>query len=198
VGSVTPVIANSEAVDLHRLGELVRRYSPLVARRLRRLGVPEHSVDDAGQRVFWIASRKLQRIEAGVEGAFLLTTALRVASDVRRVEARRLRREVALDDETETSARLDEMLDLKRTRALLHRVLSDMPAELATVFIMSEAEGLTATEISHATRAPVGTVASRLRRARAFVQQRVRSLRHGPSGALNRQRSPAQTFQPLK
>lgn len=170
---MTPVLARSEL----RLRDLVKRYAPLVARRLRRLGVPSSALDDAAQRVFWVASRKLERIESGVEGAFLLTTATRVASDVRRVEARRTRREVALDEETEAVTRLDELLDLKRAHTMLERLLTQMPAELAAVFVMSEAEGLSATEVSRIVGVPVGTVASRLRRARCFVQQRVRRAR---------------------
>lgn len=159
-----------------RLCALIRRYTAAVSRRLRRLGVPQACVDDAAQRVFWVASRKLDRIEAAGEGAFLLGTAARIAADVRRVEARRSRREVALEGDTESATRVDEMLDLKRTRALLDSVLSGMPAELSEVLVLSEGEGLTAPEISQLSGIPVGTVASRLRRARGLMQRRTRQL----------------------
>jgi RNA polymerase sigma-70 factor (ECF subfamily) len=161
---------------------LIRRYTAVVSRRLRRLGVPQGSVDDAAQRVFWVVSRKLDRIEVAGEGAFLLGTAARVASDVRRVEARRSRREVALEGDTESTTRVDEMLDLKRTRLLLDSVLSGMPAELSEVLVMSDGEGLTAPEISQIFGIPVGTVASRLRRARGLMRRRTLQLR----GALRR------------
>lgn len=203
---MTPLLARAPAVDAppghslgatpiartaseRRLRDLVRRFAPAVARRLRRLGVPQNALDDATQRVFWVASRKLELIAAGVEGAFLLTTAARVASDVRRVEARRTRREVALEDDAESGTRLDEMLDLKRAHALLESMLSDMPAELAAVFVMSETDGFTATEISRAVGVPIGTVASRLRRARSFVAERVRRAR-APSSVARGHRAP--------
>jgi RNA polymerase sigma-70 factor (ECF subfamily) len=160
-----------------RLCALMRRHGAAVSRRLRRLGVPHGSVDDAAQRVFWVVSRKLDRIETGGELSFLLSTAARVASDVRRVEARRSRREVALECDSESGTRVDEMLDLKRTRTLLDAVLSAMPAELSQVLMLSEGEGLTAPEISQLSGVPVGTVASRLRRARCLMQRRTLQLR---------------------
>ena len=160
-----------------RLRALVSQYAEFVPRSLRRLGVRANDVDDATQRVFLVVFRKLDRIESSSERAYVLSTVMRVASDMRRVEARRKRREVALEDDAEAEAHTDELVELKRTRMLLDRVLANMPPSLTTVFVLAEDEGLTVLEISRRVGIPTGTVASRLRRAREAFQEQARKLR---------------------
>ena len=71
-----------------RLRALVDAQFDFIWRSLRRLGVPEDAVDDAAQRVFWVAAKNLARIEAATERAYLFGTAMRIASDIRRARAR--------------------------------------------------------------------------------------------------------------
>src|SRR5262249_40865730 len=120
-----------------RLEALVRENFQLVWRTLRRL-VPPDAVDDATQQVFVIASRKLDRMEASRERAFLFKTALWVAHHVRRSRARR--REV-LDDEAllsreDTHPLPDDAADLSHQRRMLDEVLSAMPPQLREVFVL--------------------------------------------------------------
>lgn len=49
-----------------------------------------------------------------------------------------------------------------------------MPFELRVVFVLNEVEELTGPEIAELLDIPVGTVASRLRRARALFEEKVR------------------------
>ena len=70
----------------------------------------------------------------------------------------------------------EQMLDQKRARELLDEVLGQMTLELRTVFVLYELEELSMTEIAATLRIPQGTVASRLRRARADFRDRVRAL----------------------
>jgi RNA polymerase sigma-70 factor (ECF subfamily) len=67
----------------------------------------------------------------------------------------------------------DELSDQKRARELLNRVLEDMTLELRTVFILFELEGLRSPEIAEMVGVPLGTVASRLRRAREAFRELV-------------------------
>src|SRR6516162_7479374 len=71
-----------------RLRALVVAHFDFIWRSLRRLGVPEAGVDDATQRVFCVALRRLEDIEPGRERAFLFHTAMNVATDARRALAR--------------------------------------------------------------------------------------------------------------
>src|SRR6187549_3395376 len=78
-----------------RLASVVERYFELVWRSLRRFGVAEGAVDDAVQHVLLTFAERLERVELGCERAFLLSTAVRVAANARRRDARG--KEVALD-----------------------------------------------------------------------------------------------------
>ena len=75
-----------------------------------------------------------------------------------------------------TVATPEDLSDQRRARELLDRVLDEMHVDLRAVFIAYEFEELTMVEIAEALGLPQGTVASRLRRARAEFQERVREL----------------------
>jgi RNA polymerase sigma-70 factor (ECF subfamily) len=149
-----------------------------VFRCLRRSGLDEATSDDAVQQVFVIASQKLASIEPGKEKAFLYGAARNVAAQHRRAHARRAEVEYVEpsehDDGTGVSASgptLDELLDQRRARELLDEVLASLPDLLRDVFVLSEVEELSAPEVAACLEIPVGTVASRLARAREAFDQ---------------------------
>ena len=53
----------------------------------------------------------------------------------------------------------------------LHRALAELPLEFREVIVLRELEGLSYQEISEVTAVPVGTVMSRLFRARKRLQE---------------------------
>lgn len=153
-----------------RLRALVDQYFDFAWRSLRRLGVPEASVDDAAQQLFLVVATKLDAIELERERSFVFGTAVRIASDFRHAQQReRARRSEEADALRDPSPGPDELVDHKRARELLDRLLDTLPMELRTVLILAEAEGLTMSEIARVCDIPPGTVASRLRRARSSV-----------------------------
>ena len=160
-----------------RLRAMVDRYLDFVARVLRNAGTPEAEVDDDVQRTFIAVANRLDDVRPDAEKSFLLQTALRMAAHARRTLARR--REVHDSDaqlRIQAPLQPEQMLDQKRARELLDEVLAEMPLELRTVFVLYELEELSMTEIAATLRIPQGTVASRLRRARADFRDRVRAL----------------------
>jgi RNA polymerase sigma-70 factor, ECF subfamily len=160
-----------------RIERMVQLYFDVVWRSLRRLGVAEGTLDDATQQVFMVAARKLDTIDPAGEKPFLLGVAVRVASDARRSRTRR--REVADDD---ADARVDpapsaeDLVDQKRARQLLDRVLASMPMDLRAAFTMFEIEGMSTPEVAAALGIPLGTASSRLRRAREQFHEGVARL----------------------
>jgi len=163
-----------------RLRAMVDRYLDFVARVLRNAGTPEAEVDDDVQRTFIAVANRLEDVRPGSEKSFLLQTALRMAAHARRTVARR--REVHDSDaELRIQGPLhpEQMLDQKRARELLDEVLECMSLELRTVFVLYELEELSMVEIAATLKIPAGTVASRLRRARADFRDRVRALSSG-------------------
>ena len=158
--------------------ELVATHYRCIWRALRRFGLAREEADDAAQEVFLIASQKLRCITPGSERAFLFGIAIRIAAKVRIARARQRR------SSTDDTAALrsppdqapDEQLDRQMRRRLLDDILDDMHPELRAVFVLYELEQLTMAEIAQAMHVPAGTVASRLRRARAQFQARVAAL----------------------
>jgi RNA polymerase sigma-70 factor (ECF subfamily) len=159
-----------------RLRALVETHYAFVWRSLRRLGCPHGDADDGAQRVFLVAARRLTAILPGSERSFLYQTALRVAADARRTERRR--REDPPLDEAVPCGDLppDELVDLRRARVRLDEILDALPLEARAVFTLFELEQMTLTEIAALLSVPRGTVASRLRRARAAFHREASEL----------------------
>lgn len=162
-----------------RLRGVVREQFDFVWRYVRRLGVPDTEADDAAQQVFWVFARRLADVVPGCERAFLCSTAVRVASDVRRARSRR--REVSSGtneiETADTSPGPEELSDRLRSRALLDEVLSAMPLDLRAVFVLYELEELSVVQIAAMLEVPTGTAASRLRRAREAFQSIVQRMK---------------------
>jgi RNA polymerase sigma-70 factor (ECF subfamily) len=152
----------------------VRDHHAFTWRCLRRLGLSPADADDAAQRVFMVAAARYDEIASGSERAFLFRTAAYVAAKVRRAAGRR--HETLQADSSHQSDDVpwaDELVDQRRARELLDRVLSELPQDLASVIILFEIEGLSSAEVALALELRPGTVASRLRRARAEIEDRV-------------------------
>jgi RNA polymerase sigma-70 factor, ECF subfamily len=60
---------------------------------------------------------------------------------------------------------------------VLDALLASLPLDLRTVFVLYELEELTMAEIARALDLPMGTVASRLRRARETFEELSRRVR---------------------
>lgn len=154
--------------DEARIRTMVLSNFEFIWRTLRGHGIPARAVDDATQRVFLIASRKLDSIVAGSERAFLYSTARGVAANVRRTLSRSredtdeglLARAVDGKPDPEQEAQRSE------SKRLLEQILGAMEEDARDVFVLFELEGFTSAEIAALLGIPVGTVASRLRRAR--------------------------------
>jgi len=153
-----------------RLAALASDHFDFVWRLLRRQGLSPSDADDAAQQVFMTATRKIDRIRPGAERNFLYGTALRVAANARRA-ARRRSVETGLDTVPPVSHRTPhDDAELASAWALLDELLACMPIELARLLALVEIEQLEVKEAARLERIPVGTAASRLRRARAQFQ----------------------------
>ena len=160
-----------------RLRGMVDRYIDFVARVLRNAGTPDAEIDDEVQRTFITAARRLDDVRPGAEKGFLFKIALNLAAHARRTLARR--REVLAEEapeRNETFPTPEQLTDQKRMRQLLDGVLDQMDESLRVVFVLYEFEEMNMSEIADVLEIPRGTVASRLRRARAEFRERVAAL----------------------
>jgi RNA polymerase sigma-70 factor (ECF subfamily) len=162
------------SIDSARLTRVAQEHLDFVWRCLRRFGVPAADADDAAQQVFLVAADKLSDVPVERERAFLFATAARIAANARRSIRRR---QSAYDNLSqapeEPSVSQDELSDQLRARALLDQVMADMPEDLREVFVLFEIEEISIQDIATTLEIPIGTVGSRLRRARQAFQQAV-------------------------
>lgn len=171
--AMVPRVAGKSEREL-RLRQLVDTHVGHVARILRNAGTAEADVDDDVQRVFIALSNRLDDVRIGAEKSFLIQTALHMAAHARRTAARR--REILTDQTPEIVdpvADPEEMANRRQIRRALDQILGQMETELRIVFSLYEFEQMTTAEISAVLEIPRGTVASRLRRARAEFRERV-------------------------
>ena len=157
---------------------LVNDHFDFVWRLLRRLGIPEADVDDAAQQVFIIGTRRLTDIAFGCERTFLYGTALRVAATIRRNLRRRERFIQGVSAEAEACARTPhDELERRRALSFLDTVLLALEDDQRVVFVLCEIEELSAPEVASLVGIPIGTVASRLRRARLAFAEELKRLK---------------------
>ena len=154
-----PVVPGPDRVRLERM---FKAHHESVWRTLRRRGLSPDAAADTAQQAFLIAAERLADIQGGSERAFLVGTALRLA----RSAARRTRL-VQLEDDMDLRAGEGQNLaDARSQIDLLDLVLGKIDPALMEVFVLFELEGFSSPEIAKILDVPVGTVASRLRRAR--------------------------------
>jgi RNA polymerase sigma-70 factor, ECF subfamily len=154
-------------------------------RLVARLGVASHSIDDIVQEAFITANRRQADIRGGREWSFLVGTAVRLSQNQRRRAS--VRRELVQPDvlahEPSSQPDAEQLLIEKRVREELDRALATLSDAHRAVFVLYELEGFSAPEIAEALGLRLGTVASRLGRARAKFSetaarmQRARSTR---------------------
>lgn len=160
--------------DVESFRLLVRRYEKPLHRLIRNLVPDTHDGEDVAQEVFLAAYRRLASYDPA-RGAF--STWLYTIARNKCLNARKKRRPVALDP-------LPEMLvtrapDTESVEAewfcLLDEALDALPFAQKTVFVLAEIQDLSLEEISQIEGVPVGTVKSRLGRAKEKLRSLLRS-----------------------
>jgi RNA polymerase sigma-70 factor (ECF subfamily) len=157
-------------------------YAPFVWRSLQRMGVPESDLDDALQEVFIVVHRKLAQYDA--ERAKLSTWLFGITLNIARKHRSRGRLTLGADLDATPCERpcQDTQLQRQQQAERLNLVLGKMRPEHSATFVMFELEGLSCQEIADLTGVPVGTVYSRLHKARDQFRDLVEKSEKAPSG----------------
>ena len=150
-------------LDAHaRLHAMFDAHHNVVWRTLRRYGLDPESAADVAQQAYLVAIERIDDIRSGSERAFLMGTALRLARSANRRAAR-----LVLDDQLQAQLRqVGHPEAHASTVQLLDLVLAQLDPSLIEVFALFDVEGFSAREVAETLGIPIGTAASRLRRAR--------------------------------
>jgi RNA polymerase sigma-70 factor, ECF subfamily len=155
-----------------RIRAAVDRHLGLLWRVARRAGLGIEDAEDAAQHAFFILSQRLTDVPPRAEASFLVSTVLRLAVDLRK-----LKWNTCVDgrfdpeEQAASSPAPDEEVDRRRALALLWGELEALDETERLPFILVEIEQLSRAEAAKVLCIPEGTVASRLRKARASLEQ---------------------------
>lgn len=165
------------------------RHGEFVWRTLYRMGVRPPHIEDVYQEVFLVVHRRLK----GFGGQCAITTWLyeicfRVAAGYRR-KAHFQREELvpdwsALHALSASTPSPERQLLVSRQAKQLEAILDTMPLEYRVVFVMFEVEGMSSEQIAESVGVPLGTVYSRLYRARKRFARALHRL--GPGQMENK------------
>jgi RNA polymerase sigma-70 factor (ECF subfamily) len=150
------------SADRARLERMFAVHHKTVWRTMRRRGLAPEAAADATQEAFVVAAQRLHDIAPDSERAFLVGTAIRIAQS----QGRKSLRWQLDEDMDQRVSRARDAGDARADLELCDIALSKVNPELAEVFVLYELEGLTSPEIAALLEIPLGSVASRLRRAR--------------------------------
>ncbi|GIW11756.1 MAG: RNA polymerase subunit sigma-24 [Dehalococcoidia bacterium] len=172
------LILASQAGDVGAFNQLVERYQQAVFTLCRRmLGDPELAAD-ATQETFLNAYEHLGQFRGGAFKTWLFRIAANACYDVLRSRKRRPSTSLdeLVDDEEEpkefpdTGESPEQYLLRRELGQLLLRALAILPPEQRMAVILSDIQGLSYDEIAEVTGSELGTVKSRLSRARAKLR----------------------------
>ncbi len=181
--AVEALVVRAQAGDLTAFNALVLRFQDSVyGLTLRMLGDPA-AAEDVTQDAFIRAWQRFETYRGGSFRSWLFTIAANRARDELR---RRVRRpSMSLDEARDDPERADldpvdsgpsaqDLVEQGELRAALERALRTLPDDWREIVILADVQGLDYAEVATVTGVPVGTVKSRLSRARGRLRDVIR------------------------
>jgi RNA polymerase sigma-70 factor (ECF subfamily) len=181
------LIRNAQHGDLDAFNTLVLAYQDIVYNTALRILGDEDLAADASQDAFISAFRALNSYRGGSFRAWLLRTVTNACYDELRRKQRHpttpLEPETEDGDEMETPRWLadpdgtpEDLLDKAEVEHAIQHCLENLPTDFRTVVILADIQGLDYTEVASILKKPLGTVKSRLARARLRLRECLQSF----------------------
>jgi RNA polymerase sigma-70 factor, ECF subfamily len=150
--------------------EIYERWFEDVVGWLYALGAPMSDTEDLAQEIFLVVRRKLSRFDGGnLAGWLYRITQLTVRDHRRRAWFRNLvlrRQEMDLTKMPHGASSPARSYEAAETRAQFQVMVGRMSEKLRTTFVLFEVEGYSGEEIARIQDIPLGTVWTRLHKAR--------------------------------
>jgi RNA polymerase sigma-70 factor (ECF subfamily) len=168
--------------DLNAFNRLVLAYQDMLYAQAYRMIGEADAAEDATQDAFIAAYRNLASYRGGSFKAWLLRIVTNICYD----ELRRRKRRPSVplepldsDDEeiesprwmTDPSATPEQAADQRELGRALQHCLDELPAEFRAMVILVDVQGMDYTEAAQVAGKPLGTVKSRLARARLRLRE---------------------------
>jgi RNA polymerase sigma-70 factor, ECF subfamily len=184
----TALIRDAQAGDLEAFNRLVLVYQEIVFHTALRILGDEDRAADAAQEAFLSAFRSLHAYRGGSFRSWLLRTVTNECLD----EIRRRKRhpETPLEPDTDDGQENDsprwmadpslspeQTLDQEELEHALQHCLENLPTEFRSVVVLADIQGLDYEEVAVAVKTPVGTIKSRLARARMRLRECLQGFR---------------------
>ena len=189
------LVQRTVAGDQKAFELLVIKYQRRIQRLIGRMVRDVDLVEDIAQETFIRAYRALGQFRGEAQ---FYTWLYRIAVNTAKKALMDLKRNPTVsenayksDDDDETSRIENELtspetpealLASKEIASIINQAMQDLPEELREAITLREIEGLSYEEISEAMNCPIGTVRSRIFRAREAISAKVRPLLENQTG----------------
>lgn len=183
------LVQRAVAGDKRAYGLLVLKYQRRIQRLIGRMVRDVDLVEDIAQETFIRAYKALHQFRGDAQ---FYTWLYRIAVNTAKKSLLELKRDLtvsenlhASDEDNETSWRKSEptsqetpesVMAAKELATVVNTALDALPADLKQAVVLREIEGLSYEEIASAMNCPIGTVRSRIFRAREAISQKVKPL----------------------
>jgi RNA polymerase sigma-70 factor (ECF subfamily) len=181
------LVARVQRGDKKAFDLLVLKYQRKIMRLLSRMIRDQSEIEDVAQEAFIKAYRALPQFRG--ESAFytwLYRIAINTARNWMASSSRRPSAPNAVENEDgETFNETDNLSDISTPEAMVasreiaetvNAAIEGLPEELRTAIVLREIEGMSYEDIAQSMGCPIGTVRSRIFRAREAVAARLRPL----------------------
>lgn len=181
------LVARVQRGDKRAFDLLVLKYQRKIMRLLSRMVRDTAEVEDVAQETFIKAYRALGQFRG--ESAFytwLYRIAINTARNWQSAAGRRPNAANAIENEEgETFDQIDSLSDISTPESVMvsrqiaetvNEAIAALPEELRTAIVLREIEGMSYEEIAESMDCPIGTVRSRIFRARDAIATRLRPI----------------------
>jgi len=176
------LISDAQNGSLDAFNTLVLHYQDSVFNTALRIMGDEDYAADASQEAFISAFKSIRSFRGGSFRAWLMRTVTNACYDELRRRKRRpttpLEPETEDGDDMDTPRWLadpamtpDQQAEADELEHAIQHCLNNLPLEFKTVVVMADIQGMDYTEVASAVHVPLGTIKSRLARARLRLRE---------------------------
>ena len=181
------LVQSAQSGDLDSFNTLILNYQDRVFNTALRILGDEDTAQDAAQEAFISAFRSINTFRGGSFKAWLLRTVTNACYDELRRQKRRPT--TPLEPETNDGEEMDsprwladpnmtpaEQSEADELEHAIQHCLDTLPTDFRTVVVLADIQGMDYSEVATSARVPLGTIKSRLARARLRLRECLRGF----------------------